>query len=332
MNRRLFAYHPKIGYTFIPDLKTRVPHEGGGYLVRTNECGFRCDHPVTKERPKGRYRALLFGDSFTAGDGVSNGNRYGDCLEREIPDLEVLNFGLPGTGTDQQFVAYEEFGAEVSADLLIVAILVENIRRVTARYRVFIDEAGEQRIYAKPYFEIVEGDLVLRGIPVAKTSIDPEQLPQKDSDHVDRGGRFQLLRQAVRGMGLQDISQRLTRYQPVPDYDSDRSLAWQLLALILSMWIARAKIPVLLVPLPLYQFVEETSDPSSYQRRFLELSGRTGCHLHDPLPDLLKYPKDERRGFRFPKDIHLTRAGHAAIAASLSPVVNRLLHTTSADA
>ena len=42
------------------------------------------------------------GDSFTAADGVSNRQRYSDLLEARLPGIEVYNFGLPGTGTDQQ--------------------------------------------------------------------------------------------------------------------------------------------------------------------------------------------------------------------------------------
>jgi carbamoyltransferase len=44
MNRQLFQYHPTIGYQFVPGLRTREEHEGGGFLLRTNQDGFRCRH------------------------------------------------------------------------------------------------------------------------------------------------------------------------------------------------------------------------------------------------------------------------------------------------
>ena len=47
MARNLFEYHPVLGYRFIPGLIARVSHEAGGYLVRCNQAGFRCDHEVT---------------------------------------------------------------------------------------------------------------------------------------------------------------------------------------------------------------------------------------------------------------------------------------------
>ena len=99
--RQLYEYHHAIGYRFIPGLKARVPHEGGGFLVAVNSSGFRCRHEFDKDPVADGRRLLLFGDSFTAGDAVSNKQRYGDLLEDRLPGLQVYNYGLPGSGTDQ---------------------------------------------------------------------------------------------------------------------------------------------------------------------------------------------------------------------------------------
>ena len=91
---------------------------------------------MTKKKPEGKYRIILFGDSFTAGDAVSNQQRYGDMLEQRFPALQVLNFGLSGTGTDQQYLVFQEYAKDIDYDLLMICPLVENIRRVAARYRL----------------------------------------------------------------------------------------------------------------------------------------------------------------------------------------------------
>src|SRR5215470_562680 len=98
MSRNVFQYHPLFGYTFIPGIKARIDHEAGGYLLQTNDAGFRCQRSVQAGKPPGAFRILVFGDSFTAGDGVSNRDRYSDVLETLLPDTEVYNFGLSGTG------------------------------------------------------------------------------------------------------------------------------------------------------------------------------------------------------------------------------------------
>ena len=67
--------------------------------MRTNAQGFRCDHDFGAPRPDGVFRVALFGDSYSAGEGVSNGHRFGDLLEKQLDDVQMLNFALPGTGT-----------------------------------------------------------------------------------------------------------------------------------------------------------------------------------------------------------------------------------------
>ncbi len=127
MSRQLFQYHTVMGYHFIPGIRARIDHEGGGYLVRANGSGFRCEHEFSAAKPPSVFRILLFGDSFTAGDGVSNKHRYGDVLERALPGSQVFNFGLPGTGTDQQYLIYRELAAGLEHDLVVVGVVVENI-------------------------------------------------------------------------------------------------------------------------------------------------------------------------------------------------------------
>ena len=95
---------------------------------------------------------------------------------------------------------------------------------------------------------------------------------------------------------------------------------------ILAKWIGEiGSEKVLLMPLPLYQYVEEQADSTPYQTRFAELARDLGCALHDPLPDLQSYSMAERRQFRFEKDPHPTPEGHRALAASLEPALERLL-------
>jgi carbamoyltransferase len=306
-------------------MRARVPHEGGGYLLAVNQDGFRCRHEFSARRAPGVRRVLLFGDSFTAGIGVSDDVRFGDRLESLIERLEVYNFGLPGTGCDQQYLSYLEFAEGLERDLVTIAVLVENIRRVVAHYRVAYTENGVTRCVGKPYFELTGGELVLRNSPPPSELIAEEDLPVAEQASVDRGGRFPQLRGLINQLGMRDLAQRVTHYQPVPEYEDPEHPAWQVMRAILIRWITSIPGTVLLVPLPLYQHVEEICDARAYQARFREVAAAAGCVLHDPLPDLLAYSSAERRGFRFGQDWHPTTAGHAALAGSLAPIVRRLL-------
>ena len=85
--------------------------------------------------------------------------------------------------------------------------------------------------------------------------------------------------------------QRFSRYQPLPAYDSPENPDWLLLQAILVQWISEASKPVVVLPIPIYQFIEETAYSSACQTRFRELAQLTGVHVHDPLPDYHKVPK-----------------------------------------
>lgn len=321
MSRDLFQHHPVFGYHFVPDLRARVPHESGGYLVRTNSVGFRSERQFERERPSGRFRILAFGDSFTAGDGVSNRARYTDVLETLVPDVEVYNFGLPGSGTDQQYLVWREVARRFEHDLVVLGIQVENIRRVVARYRVFESRSGQELLLPKPYFtRSGDGSLALHGVPVPDEPVSPNELPAVERRYVDRGGSLIWLRRLVSRFGgrAKSIAQRVSRQNPVPGYNRARSRDWLLLKAILTQWIAEIAAPVIIMPIPLYHFIEQISDPRRYQARFRELQSPPQVVVHDPLPDLLRHSRDERRAFRFKHDVHPTPAGHRALAESLA--------------
>ncbi len=326
MNRQLFQYHPSIGYKFIPNLKSRIQHEAGGYLLRTNEWGFRSELEFSKKRTSEKKRILFFGDSFTAGDGVSNKNRFTDQIEQIIPNTEVFNFGLSGSGTDQQFLMFQEYGKDIECDLIVLSVLVENIRRIKSHYRYYFNEKGEKMVYQKPYFEIKNGSLELFNQPVESQPLKIEDLPASEQEKVDTGGRFGAARSLVKALGLKELTQKITKYQPVPEYNTSDSPEWLLMKQIIGNWSKMAQAKFLVVPLPLYQFVEGTSDPNNYQNRFNELHTELNIEICDPLPDLLKYTDEQKRNFRHKTDVHPTPEGHKAIADSVAKKIGQMLH------
>ena len=335
MPRSIFQYHPTYGFHFIPGVKARIPHEGGGYLVRANAAGFRSDREFAASRTAGRSRALLFGDSYTAGDGVSNGARYSDLLEQYVPGLEVYNYGLPGTGTDQHYLVYHDAAPRIEHDLVIIAVLVENVRRVVAHYRLFENSEGKSVAVAKPYFTLEENArLVLHNVPVPPGQLSPDALPAEEREYVDQGGELALVRRALNLLGsrAKAVLQEVFGQTPLPAYEAPDDPAWQVLRAILVQWISESRVPVLLVPLPLYHYIEEIADPSAYRARFAEVAQATGAHLHDPLPDLRALSPNERRSLRFERDVHPTPMAHALLARSIAGAVSPLLSTAAVNA
>jgi len=304
----------------------RVAHEGGGFLVKTNSTGFRCENEVAESKPVGRYRILLFGDSFTAGYGVSNQFRFGDRIEGEFQELEILNFGLDGTGTDEQYLIFKEFAAGLDYDLLLICPWVENIRRVASRYGRIGVSTGEFKLRAKPYFELDGGTLRLHNVPVPKGLIDEQDLPLAERAHVYSDGPLPGVRRLVnRHLGrLKPRLQRWTRYQALGMYASSSNPGWALMRAILSRWIEDVGgRPVILCPLPQASHIDATASPDAYRRRFQELASRQ-TYVHDPLPRFWQESPQNRLRCRFQRDFHLNSYGHEVLAASLLPPIRRI--------
>lgn len=318
MSRQLFKYNSKIGYTFIENLKARVNHESGGYLIRTNNMGFRSDIDF-KCKKSSQKRVLIFGDSFTAGDGVSNGKRFSDLAQKTLQNYEIYNFGLPGTGTDQQYLIFKELvKGKIEYDAIILALQVENIRRVNSKYRQYVTEDGELKTMAKPYFNI-EGckKLKLNHIPVPKNSFKIADIPAQERKFIDTGGRSKEFRHFVNKLGprVKLFLQKLSKYQPLPEYNKESNPDWKLMKTIILNWIQEAKMPFMIFLLPTYHYIEELAKPKYYQCRFLSLiNDEPNVFLLDPLPELVKYSKQERRKFRFEKDIHPTPLLHEVLS------------------
>ena len=336
--RQVYEYHPVIGFRFIPGLKARLPHEGGGYLIRTNETGFRCGHSFRKEKRPSTRRVLLFGDSFTAGEGVSDGQRYSEYLEEMVPNLEVYNLGLPATGTDQHYLIYREYARDIEHDSLVIAVFVDNVRRVGSRYRYFLDESGRRVLYAKPYFVIENGALILRGVPPQKRPIHEDDLSPEERRNIFATARFPRMRTVLERLrqfryfedvvissGLMERLQRMTRYQPITEYEDPDHVSWQIMRAIIRAWISEHDRPVMLMPIPLYHYVAGLSNARSYRARLQEATISAGGTFYDPLPELMRFSLEDRRSFYFARDGHLTRAGHRALAGCMAAGIRRIL-------
>lgn len=341
--RQIYEYHPVIGFRFIPDAKIRLPHEGGGYLVRTNAQGFRSDRSFEEHRAPGSRRILLFGDSFTAGEGVSNGHRYSDFLEQALPGVEIYNFGLPATGLDQHYLIYKEFARSIEHDLLAIAVYVENVRRVGSRFRHFADENGRLVLYAKPYFTLESGRLALHGVPPPKLPLEESALTDEQRSFVFRRERFPRLKSMFKRLradprfdalvvrsGLKDRMLRLAGYQPIKEYDDPRNPSWVVMRALIQEWIRGHPRPVVLFPIPLHHHVYGLASPRSYQTRLREAATEAGGEFVDPLAGLQAFPAADQRRMFFPHDTHLTRFGHEAIAKVLAPMLARTLQSSHA--
>jgi carbamoyltransferase len=297
--RQYFAYHPVIGWWHIPNVRARIPLGDTFHLIRTNASGLRSNRNYPLKTPTGQKRIVLLGDSYSAGDGVNNEERYSDLLEQRYhPYLDVMNFGLNGSGTDQQLLIYENIAKNYEADAYIFAILAENIVRNI--YTCFPTLSNwEQTTYyrPKPYFTLENGNLSLHNQPVP--------LEKRRNDQL---GDWKC------------------SFPYLPEYPEDAYAVyrfkdgehWQLLKKIIERFLEQVEgKPVFIMPLPMDDHYLEKA-PAIYLERFKELDDPSRMrYLVNVLPDFLSYPKKEREQFRFPNDPHYTAFAHEVVADSI---------------
>lgn len=162
----LRQFDPDLGWTLAPSLETRhrCPEYAVGY--RTNAQGARASRDYATPRTPGLARIAAFGDSFVFGVGVEEEERFTDRLASLLGDTEVLNFGVPGYGTDQALLRFEREGAAFRPDVVLLGHLMEHVLRNLAYEHRSPTPEGQVRVDPKPRFERTSRGLELRNRPV----------------------------------------------------------------------------------------------------------------------------------------------------------------------
>ncbi|RMD83362.1 MAG: hypothetical protein D6815_06790 [Candidatus Dadabacteria bacterium] len=152
------TYDPELGWVNEPNLYIPNMYKPGGYL-RINAQGFRNNEDFSERIPPGKKRIICCGDSFTLGYGVDNDHTWCELLRSHDRELETVNMGQGGYGLGQMYLWYRRDAAALEHDLLIVAVITEDFSRMMENS--FFG-------YAKPRFDIEDGRLVLRNVPVPR--------------------------------------------------------------------------------------------------------------------------------------------------------------------
>lgn len=326
MARQIYEYHPIIGHKYIPSIKVRHTDPIGTYNIITNSAGFRSN--IEFEPKIGmKTRFLFFGDSYTDGGGVANEHRFSDLLMSKNSNLETYNFGLSGTGTDQQYLIYENYGKSYNNDLVVIGMQLENIKRVNVKYRTGIDPSGKLMCYMKPYFQLEKNELVLTNTPIERLPVALIQMEKSEQKMADNPSNLYRIKEIANRLGVKDILKKFIKYDPLPEYSKSSNKEWVLLDAILKKWTIDCKKnnhKVLIFIIPLYSYIEEINKPDNYTKRFDEFRRQTGVTIFDPLDFLLKnYSLEERKEFRFSHDPHPSIKGHHALFCAFNDFINK---------
>ncbi|MFQ5515862.1 MAG: SGNH/GDSL hydrolase family protein [Myxococcota bacterium] len=154
----LVRHHPVLGWAM------RENVQGTHGAVTTGAYGVRMNSTRIRELPA--HAILAVGDSFVAGSEVADDESWPAQLERELGE-PVVNAGTGAWGVDQIVLRAEELLPVLSPHTLIIGILTED----TLRNNYVLYGGGY-----KPYFDVVGGELKLRGTPVPAVVKGPRDL------------------------------------------------------------------------------------------------------------------------------------------------------------
>jgi lysophospholipase L1-like esterase len=138
---------PLLGFVTVPGFgRDGLHYDAQGFRVAPNPDGVALSEPPI----------LVVGDSIAHGDEIADGETWPSRLQLLLR-RRVLNGGMSGYGFDQIVLSAEKAAAEAKPAAIILSFTADDTRRNEMK-RVWGAE--------KPYFELVNGKLTLRNVPV----------------------------------------------------------------------------------------------------------------------------------------------------------------------
>jgi hypothetical protein len=322
------GYHPERGFALTPNAGTRLRGPEFDTTIRINAAGFRMDREPSVERAPGTRRIIVLGDSFTFGHGVDVQDRFGEILEREIDALEVINLGVPGTGTDQQYLLLRDEGFRYAPDLVVLCYLTENITRVASD----VKETTEG-LRPKPRFVLEDGELVLTNVPVPTELVRRNERWQEMRERRSALPRLPLLDWIRRNSALYRFLRARLHHQiyglakletvMFPEYDESREewrVARALVHRIADECRSRGAV-LLVVVLPTLKEANRDWVSDQPGRMMAAACREKGIPVLDLLPGFRAAVESTGEDLYFPVDHHWTPAGHRVAAGLMAGFV-----------
>ena len=121
---RVLCYDPILGRAYCPDTKGYLKENKVNMYVEVNADGL-LGKPYPIARTPGKLRVAVLGDSFTSGEAVSPDNKFAGVWETKLsekfpPGVEVINFGVGGTGTWQQLQRFHTKARKYKPDITVL--------------------------------------------------------------------------------------------------------------------------------------------------------------------------------------------------------------------
>ena len=335
--------HPIFGHFHQPNVVVwrRTPEFVAA--ERINSKGLR-DRELPYEKSAGAQRILVLGDSYVEADQVDAREMVTTRLETLIGGrTEVINAGVGGYGTAQEWLFFREEGYRYQPDVVLVVFFIGNdVRNNSAK----LD--NDSRLLTEPYFGLAaDGSLTpvdarSKVKPRAEGPLDGIKRPLRGSVlyNVFETGVLEKLGQDDESEDVYTWSKNEEVYQV--RYSRDWEDAWAvtraLLAALKSDVEARgASLVLVAAPSDLQvrtddwerllrskRFQARDFDLEKPNRLLAEIADRLGLPLIDLLPEFRRAEPESHSGLFFRQNRHWTADGHTVAAQVIHAELTRL--------
>ena len=271
-------------------------------LYHVNAQELRGERLYSREVPPGKIRLTTYGDSFTFGAFVRDGETWQAQLEAAEPGVEALNLGVNGYGPDQAYLRYGKTVDQFDANVVVIGYMSENISRLVNRFRPFYNPF-EELILSKPRFELGEGDALTLNENPLRTPDDYRKLLRDPGEVLSALAEHDYWAQVRNRSSIVDILPSVkvakillyhVRHRTGPDYIFERngtyrvaSPAYRILVAVMERFYraveGRKQLPIVLI----YPRPEDGASVPGYAPLLSFLSSR-GMRYVDVLPELIK--------------------------------------------
>ncbi len=187
-----YQYDPYLGWSNMPNARGTLTREEFTYPVSVNTYGMR-QKEVSIEAGGDKPRIAFMGDSFLWGIGVADEQRYSDIVEKQSC-IEALNFGASGYAPIQYYLMLDRV-LRFKPQRVLLGFTYSNDMDDNVQYNRYS--------YYKPYAELDEGKLQIRGYPIPNTRLDAPKAYSFQSEWLAQWLGYSVLWQKIQDLIVQ---------------------------------------------------------------------------------------------------------------------------------
>lgn len=324
----MFQYDPVIGWKFIPNKKGNIVYyDEVQNVIETNAMGFRDD--ISQSLPNGK-KVMVIGDSFVSNISVKDDAVFTEVMEEDVPNMEVLNFGVNGYGQVQERLVLKEWLPKVKPDVIIAMVYIRND---------FVENMpGAKWLYPRPTVSWSSEQKALRYNPLKTTN----RLSNEKSfwKFYKRIHLYQFVRKKMKNINNKWNREKANSLLPPELYlcRSDLSEETKEMYVVLEKMLLeirheaeRAETPIIFSLAPSIAqvqddqwnslFIDRDEEPSNFKKslpndRLMKFAKENDLNMIDLLPALRKEAGKGKRLYN-PLEQHWTAEGNKVVATSL---------------